>query len=81
MQAQIETQETKRSLGEIVSEILRTQSLIYEREGELDEEIERILSLNEKELEEKIDKYCVIIERLECESLYWLEKAKNYEEV
>lgn len=60
-----------KSLVNIINEFSRLDSLLIESGGELTEELEQALALNEKNLQQKVDGYKLYIEHLKTRAEYF----------
>lgn len=73
--------EHKKSLYEITSENLQLLGRIWDRGGEIDEELDLELQVNQAELSDKLDKYCNLIELFKSEKRRIKERIEDMERI
>lgn len=69
------------SLFDLINQSNQIEELLVESNGEVTEEIDLLLNLNEVTLKAKIDTYHSIIETLESKSEYWANKAEQFNKI
>lgn len=70
-----------KSLASLNEDFLRLQQLLISNGGEISEEIDKLLIVDEEMLSVKADSYAHVIERLEDEETYWKNKSDQYAKV
>lgn len=67
----------KQTLGNLIEDAARLESMLIDSGGEISEELEAELKSWEENFEEKIDGYGVIMERFELSAEHWKRKASQ----
>lgn len=73
--------ENKKSLVLIVNEAMILEQMLIESGGEINEDIEKALSVNSKELAVKVDGYIEIIKRFESLNEHYKKRAEFYNKI